>query len=63
MLVTLAALPVARDDEKGDKPKSLMDDRQSGGGNAGRSGVFHQGVFGGGADPMQLDLLRAAYTS
>ena len=63
MLVTLAALPVARDDEKGDKPKSLMDDKQSGGGNAGGSGVFKQGIFGGGADPMQLDLLRAAYTS
>ena len=34
-----------------------------GGGNAGGSGVFKQGIFGGGADPMQLDLLRAAYTS
>ena len=62
MLVTLAALPVARDDDKGDKPKSLMDDKQSGG-NAGGSGVFRQGIFGGGGDPMQLDLLRAAYTS
>lgn len=63
MLVTLAALPVARDDEKGDKPKSLLDDSRSGGGHAGRSGLFNPGSFGGGADPMQLDLLRAAYTS
>lgn len=62
MLVTLAALPVARDDEKGDKHKSLIEDKKSDG-NAGGSGVFKQGVFGGGADPMELDLLRAAYTS
>lgn len=58
MLVTLAALPVSRDDDKGDKPKSQSADQQSGS----DTGSVGRNAFGAGANPMEFDLIRAAYT-
>jgi hypothetical protein len=58
MLVTLAALPVGKDDAKDDQPKSLFgNDRSSGTG----SSLFDQDVFGNSRDPLGLERMRSAF--
>lgn len=56
MLVTLAALPVGKDDTKDQQPKSLFGNDQ-----ASSSSLFDRDVFGNSADPLGIERMRSAY--
>lgn len=56
MLVTLAALPVGRDDDKDDKSRNLLGSDQPSAG-----GVQGLGLFGNDGGPLDLGIIRSAF--
>lgn len=57
MLVTLAALPVGKEDAKDQQPKSLFGNDQASSG----SSLFDRDAFGNSNDPLGLERMRSAY--